>query len=157
MRAGHVFAYGGARVEVHGPSPDYEPGAEPRNDDSLVLRISWGRHSFLLTGDIERQGEAELIRWAPAAEVLKVAHHGSRSSTGAAFLDLVHPAFAVISAGFENAFNTPHPELLERLAARRIAVLRTDLSGLVSIRSDGRRLAIDTELWSGTRQRLPGF
>ena len=77
-------------------------------------------------------------------DVLKVAHHGSRTSSTEEFLDLAQPSFAVISAGFENSYGHPNREVLERLAERRAMTLRTDRDGLVTIRSDGRRLFLET-------------
>jgi competence protein ComEC len=142
LRQGRRFSYGGAQVEVLAPAADYQPGPQPQNNDSLVLRLSYGAHSFLLTGDIDRRLESELIAQGLVrrAEVLKIAHHGGRSSTSAPLLELVRPALAVISAGFENSYNNPHPEVLQRLKERHVMVLRTDLSGLVRVRSDGRRI-----------------
>ena len=144
MRAGRRFPYGGAQVEVLAPLPDYEPAPKPQNNDSLVLRVSYGGHSFLLAGDIERQVESELVArgLVSKTEVLKVAHHGGRTSSGGPFLDLARPALAVISAGFENSYSVPHREVIERLRERRVAVLRTDLGGLVTVRTDGRRLRL---------------
>lgn len=142
LRQGRRFSYGGAQVEVLAPAADYQPGPQPQNNDSLVLRLSYGAHSFLLTGDIDRRLESELIAQGLVgrAEVLKIAHHGGRTSTSAPLLELVRPALAVISAGFENSYNNPHPEVLQRLKERHVMVLRTDLSGLVRVRSDGRRI-----------------
>jgi competence protein ComEC len=73
-----------------------------------------------------------------------VAHHGSRTSSTELFLDAVQPTFAVISAGFENNYGHPNREVLDRLAQRGTAVLRTDFDGMVTIRSDGRRLHVET-------------
>jgi competence protein ComEC len=81
--------------------------------------------------------------------VLKVAHHGSKTSSTAAFLDLAQPTFAVISAGFENSYGHPHAEVVERFEERRTGLLRTDLDGLVTVRSDGRVLEMDMARWSG--------
>jgi competence protein ComEC len=156
LRRGQEFAYGGARIEVLAPAPDYQPAAKPANDDSLVLRVRYGRCAFLLTGDIERRTEEDLLA-ANAdlrADVLKVAHHGSRTSTSEAFLDAVHPALALISVGAGNTYGYPTPTVLARLAARRIQVLRTDLEGQISISTDGRRLTADTAAWAGTAGSL---
>lgn len=149
LRRGRRFEFGGARFEVLAPAEDYEPAAQARNNDSLVLRLCYGRHALLLTGDIERPVELELAREGllERTDVVKLAHHGSRTSTTPVLLDAVRPAFAVVSAGWENAFGFPHPEVLERLAERRILLLRTDRHGRVTIRTDGRRFEIDTELW----------
>jgi competence protein ComEC len=140
------FAFGGAELETLAPLPDYAPAAEPKNNDSLVLRVRYGRHSFLLTGDIERQVERALLDAGESAraDVLKVAHHGSRTSSTEEFLEAVSPAFALISAGAGNSYGHPNPDVLDRLEKRRTVVLRTDLDGLITVRSDGRRLAIHT-------------
>jgi competence protein ComEC len=116
-----------------------------------VLSLRYGRHAFLLCGDIERQVEWRMLdgQPAPRADVLKVAHHGSRTSTTEEFLDAVHPAFAIVSVGNENSYGNPHPAVIERLERRGVRVLRTDELGLITIRSDGRRLSVDTDRWRG--------
>jgi competence protein ComEC len=151
LHRGQRFNYGGAELEVLAPSLDYVPKEAPHNNDSLAFRVTFGRHSFLLSGDIERQIEAELIAegLVRKTDVLKVPHHGSKTSSTAAFLDLLRPAFAVMSAGFENSYGHPHAEVLERYEERQACVLRTDLDGLVTVRSDGRRLRMDMGRWSG--------
>jgi competence protein ComEC len=146
LEAGRRWRFGGAEVEALAPSPGYQPGAKPRNNDSAVLRLRYGRHSFLLTGDIDRRVEAELP--AQRTDVLKVAHHGGKDSTSAAFLEAAQPVVALISAGFENSYRLPSEEVLARLRERRVGVLRTDQFGLVTVRSDGRRLELDTAAWT---------
>ncbi|MDQ2901209.1 MAG: ComEC/Rec2 family competence protein [Acidobacteriota bacterium] len=142
MHTGAQFAYGGAKVQVLAPSLDYVPSITPKNNDSLVLRLVYGRNSFLMTGDMEKQIESELLagNLVQHADVLKVGHHGSRTSSLPEFLDAVHPAFAVISDGFENSYGHPAKQTLEHLSERRILTLRTDTNGLISIRSNGRFL-----------------
>ncbi len=78
------------------------------------------------------------------ADVLKVGHHGSNTSSTGPFLDAVSPTYAVISDGFENSFHHPHPKVLDRLTAHRAGVLRTDLQGLITVRTDGQRLSVET-------------
>jgi competence protein ComEC len=150
MRRGEPFKYGGATLQALAPGPDYEPAAAPKNNDSLALRVSYGDRSALLTGDIERPVEAQLLaeNLALHADILKVAHHGSKTSSMPALLDSVHPAFAMISAGFENSYGHPHPDILARLHERGIEALRTDTLGLVSVRTDGHRVRVTTEQWS---------
>jgi competence protein ComEC len=140
------FEFGGATVEVLAPLADYVPSGAPKNNDSLVLRIRYGRHAFLLSGDVERQIEWGMLNAgeSPHADVLKVAHHGSRTSSSEEFLGAVSPTFAIVSAGFENSYGHPHPDILDRLERHGAVVLRTDLDGLITIRSDGRRLAVGT-------------
>jgi competence protein ComEC len=146
MRSPRSFDYGGVRIEVLSPPPDYVPRDVPKNDDSLALRISYGRRSFLLTGDMERPMEARLLadRKILRSDVLKVGHHGSNTSSTSPFLDAVSPLFAVVSDGFENSFGHPHPKVLERLAAHRVLVYRTDLQGLITLRTDGDRILVET-------------
>lgn len=133
---------GAARVEVL--SPDGAAFNRDSNAQSLVMRITLGERSFLLTGDIERRTERELVEHGQLArvDVLKIAHHGSRTSTTEPFLDAARPAFAVISAGYQTSFRHPHEEVLRRLRERRVAVFRTDLDGLVTVRTDGRRVDV---------------
>ncbi|MGC8794650.1 MAG: ComEC/Rec2 family competence protein [Bryobacteraceae bacterium] len=149
LRARQTMRFGGATIEVLAPPAGYAPGDEPANEDSLVLALTYGRCRFLLTGDIERRAESELLSGGPVgrADVLKVAHHGGRTSTSEQWLDQVRPALALISVGFQNSFNLPHPALLERLAARRILTLRTDRHGLIAVECDGRYLRLDTVAW----------
>jgi len=142
------FDYGGARMEILSPPLGFSP-AKPGNNDSLALRISYGVHSFLLTGDLESPMEQLLVAHGRPlhADVLKVGHHGSKTSTSPEFLAAVSPAVAIISDGFENSFGHPHPTVLGRLAERHSAILRTDRDGLVTVRSDGRKLSFDSMLW----------
>ncbi|PYT28534.1 MAG: hypothetical protein DMG57_14715 [Acidobacteria bacterium] len=106
--------------------------------------MSFGECSLILSGDMERQIESELVGRNRVADGLKVAHHGSKTSTTAPFLDAVHPAFAVISAGFENLYGHPHRDIIERLNERKIGILQTDQIGLITIRTDGHRLVVET-------------
>ena len=124
--------------------PEAEAGLET-NDASLVTRLTYGGISFLFTGDVEQAGEAALLhsgRLQPST-VLKAAHHGSKTSSSPEFLAVADPTVVVISVGAGNSFGHPSPEVLARLADRR--VFRTDQSGTVEIASEGTRLWIKTE------------
>ena len=156
LEEGQRFTVGGAQFEVLAPPIDQAPLKTPHNNDSLVLRITHGRHSLLLTGDIERQIEWRLLGEGRLShiDVLKVPHHGSRTSSTPEFLNAVRPAFALISAGFANSFGNPHRDVLERLTERHAAVFRTDLWGRVSVRTDGRRFEVETSRWESEG---PGF
>jgi competence protein ComEC len=158
LHRGQRFSYGGAELEVLAPALDYVPKEAPHNNDSLAFRVSYGRHAFLLSGDIERQIEAELVAQGllRKTDVLKVPHHGSKTSSTAAFLDLLRPAFAVMSTGYENSYGHPHADVLARYEERQACVLRTDLDGLITVRSDGRRLEMDMARWSGDLGSAPG-
>ncbi len=142
--AGRSFEFGGARIEVLSPPEDYLPNDTPKNNDSLAFRVTYGRTSFLLTGDMEKPMETRLLAddRALRADVLKVGHHGSKTSSSAPFLDAVHPAFAIISDGVDNSFGHPNRDVLERLSERHAEVLRTDMVGLITVSSDGRRITV---------------
>jgi len=134
---------GGARLSVVYPPPEPLPAAE--DDSSLVLKVSQGEAAFLLTGDIGAESEASLVSNHAdlRAPVLKVTHHGSRTSTSTAFLAAVEPLTAVISVGEGNSYDLPAPETIARLAPR--PVFRTDLNGDVEISTDGHKLWIKTQ------------
>jgi competence protein ComEC len=140
------FAYGGADVEVLAPLADYVPNDIPKNNDSLVLRIRYGTRSFLLSGDVERQIERRMLdeNEIQPTDVLKVAHHGSKTSSTDEFLTAVDPLFAVISVGHDNSYGHPNGDVVDRLERHHAVVMRTDEDGLVSIRTDGRRLFVET-------------
>jgi competence protein ComEC len=121
------------------------PSAAGDNNDSLVLRLDYGTTGFLLTGDAEREAEAEMLRAGLPlrADVLKVGHHGSTRSTSAVFLSAVKPRLAVIQVGALNRFGHPQPDVLQRLADSR--VLRTDQNGRIEVISDGEKLWLKSE------------
>ena len=146
LKRGDRVRMGAVVFDVLGPAVGVQAAKARSNDRSLVLTASFGAHRFLLTGDIEARAEAGLVDGGELreAEVLKVAHHGSKTSTQDVFLDRVAPTFAVISAGFRNPFGHPHPTVLERLRERGIRVLRTDREGLISISTNGRRFQVTT-------------
>lgn len=135
---------GGATVEVISPCPAFHPDASA-NDNSFVIRISFGRRSALLVGDAEEEAEAELIRHRPEAlraDLLKVGHHGSRTSTSAHFLSAVSPSLAAISCGVRNRFGHPHPKALGTLASQGVPVARTDRGGQVIWETDGEEVSL---------------
>jgi competence protein ComEC len=135
---------GGARIEVLAPCPSYAPDAGA-NDNSLVVRISYGSRAVLLVGDAEHEEERDLLaraRGSLRADFLKVGHHGSRTSTSPAFLAAVAPSFAAISSGVRNRFGHPHPRTLETLAAQKIEVARTDRGGAIVWETDGETVRV---------------
>lgn len=139
---GQVLDLGGSiKGEILHPAFDLK--GEP-NTDSLVIRLLYGKISFMLTGDLDQQGEEEMLGLPLASTVLKVGHHGSRTSTSDEFLDRVKPRIAVISAGRRNRFRHPHQSTLKKLAARGIRTYRTDLNGAVVVATDGRRVKVST-------------
>ena len=148
QHAAAPFDYAGARIQVLSPPPGYT-SMNPGNNDSLAFRIAYGANSFLLTGDLEAVMERRLLSDGRLihSDVLKVGHHGSKTSTSPAFLAAVSPSVAVISAGFENSFGHPHRDVLTRLREEHAAILRTDRDGLVTVRSDGHKLSLDSMMW----------
>ena len=140
----------GVSLQVLNP-PDQPAGesAKDQNNNGVVLRLVHNDVSFLLAADIEAPAENRLVRSGPAIDsaVLKVAHHGSRTSTIPAFLAKANPSVAVISVGAANRFGHPRPEILERLteAIGEDSIFRTDLDGTVEFISDGQALWVKTE------------
>jgi competence protein ComEC len=140
------FAFGRTSIEVLAPLPDYVPNDIPKNNDSLVLRIRYGSRSFLLSGDVEKPIERRMLEEneIQPTDVLKVAHHGSRTSSTEDFLSAANPAFAIISVGLDNSYGHPNRDVLERLTEHHAEILRTDQNGLVTVRTDGRHLSVET-------------
>lgn len=136
--------YGSATIEVLWPCPRYDPTLDV-NDNSLVFRLTHQDRVFLFTGDIEREAELALARGPRrlVADVLKVAHHGSRTSSVGTFVRRVGPQLGVVSSGQGNRYGHPHPEVLERLSSSGL-VLRTDEQGSIIVRSDRGGLSVRT-------------
>ena len=132
---GTTWPLGGATVTMVGPVAQYSD----TNDTSIVLRIEYGSTSFLLTGDMEKTAETDLVNSGVnlRADVLQVGHHGSSTSTGYLFLNSVLPEMAVISCGVNNKYGHPHEETLSILRDAGVDVYRTDLQGTITIGSDG--------------------
>ncbi len=114
------------------------------NDTGVVVKVIYGQKSFLLTADISSNVEQQLIDDATdlTANVLKVAHHGSKYSSSAEFLQAVHPRLAAISVGATNTYGHPTPEVLQRLADSGITTIRTDQHGDITMVSDGNHINI---------------
>jgi competence protein ComEC len=142
LRAADSLAFGTARVAVLAPSRDYVPGPEAANNDSLVLRVSYGATSVLLEGDAEAPIEqAMLANPGLASTLLKVGHHGSITSTQPEFLLAVAPKWAVISCGLHNRFGHPRQEVLEELQSARVRTFSTDINGATCFQLDGKSVA----------------
>lgn len=136
-RTTHEF--GSATIRVLWPCPRYDPGLD-LNDNSMVLYLDFGNARFLFTGDIEHEAERRLVRTGRVepVDVLKVAHHGSRTSSTSAFVDAARPRWAVVSSGAGNRYGHPAPDVLFRLRDTGARIWRTDLQGGLVVRSDGR-------------------
>jgi len=129
----------GVEMTVLAPSATYRNSGSPVNNDSLVLRVQYGRATALLEGDAEAASEAAMVQSARSGgptvgpdTLLKVGHHGSRTSTTPEFLEMVSPKDAVISVGRGNTFGHPRPEVIERLGEAHARVFRTDRFGVTS-------------------------
>jgi competence protein ComEC len=131
FHAADGFDWRGLHAEVLSPELGYSNPGAPRNDDSLVMRLAYNCGSVLLEGDAEWASEVDMVlnhRVAPST-LLKVGHHGSKTSTADAFLAAVAPRDAVISVGTHNTFGHPRWEVLNRLEQARVRTWRTDREG----------------------------
>jgi competence protein ComEC len=150
---GDDFNFGGAKVEVLFPPRDWPVGLEPKNNDSMVMHVSYGGTSVLLEGDAEKAVERRIASLHPEhADLLKVGHHGSATSTTPEILVATKPTFAVISVGFHTSYGLPKPDVLTRLEAAGIHVYRTDLDGAVTFYLDGH--SVTASLPTQTNQRV---
>jgi competence protein ComEC len=138
MRAGERAALGSAQIRVLAPLANYEPGAEPSNNDSLVLHVSRGAASVLLEGDAEAPIEQRMLgEQGLESTLLKVAHHGSITSTRPEFLARIAPRWAVISCGLRNRYGHPREEVLAELQTAHVRTLSTDINGASCFELDG--------------------
>jgi len=133
---------GGSVLQVLGPvRKDYEEV----NDYSVVTKLVYGKIAFLFTGDMEKEAERDLLAQDLSATILKVGHHGSRSSTSAQFLRQVKPEAAIISLGANNDYGHPHKITLKKLDKSKVKVYRTDLQGSIEVITDGNSYWLETE------------
>ena len=140
-RAGEVFNVDGVQVEIV-----YVPNVGTGNEISNVYRVRYGGVSFLITGDLVKEVEEQMLREGVdvSSTVLKVAHHGSKTSSSEEFLRAVKPKCAVISVGYGNTFGHPRAEVLERLENLPTKIYRTDRDGLIKFRTNGKSLSVET-------------
>jgi competence protein ComEC len=136
--AADEFDWGGAHLRVLSPPATWVPKSQPKNNDSLAFLISYGNTTALLAGDLEKKMEDFIATEVPRADLLKVAHHGSATSTTPELLEAVKPRFAVISVGYRNAFGHPRREVLARLQQDHVRTYRTDLLGATTFLLDGK-------------------
>ena len=144
-KAGDTIPFGNVAVTVLGPVESYAD----TNNTSLVLRVDFGETRFLFTGDMEIQAENDMLDAGAdvKADVLKVGHHGSNTSTGYRFLREVAPKWAVISVGKDNSYDHPHEEPMSRLHDADVTVYRTDKMGTILAVSDGKTVTFS---WKNT-------
>ncbi len=138
---GEKFKIDGVEVEII-----YAPKIGTGNEISNVYRVSYGSVSFLITGDLVTEIETQMLseNINPASTVLKVGHHGSKTSSSLEFLRAVHPACAVICVGYGNNFGHPRAEVLENLKKVNSKIYRTDKDGLIKFKTDGKKLTVST-------------
>lgn len=141
--AGDSFELGGSHVEILGPRYEYDD----TNNKSIVMKITYGGTSFLFAGDAERESEQDILDAGCdlSADVLKVGHHGSSTSTSYPFLREIMPKYAVISCGKGNSYGHPNDETLSKLSDAGAEVFRTDERGHIVAHSDGQNISFKTQ------------
>lgn len=142
-KPGDKLELGGATFTILGPGEEYDD----LNNLSIVTKVDYKNFSALLTGDAEKEAESDLLDggWDLTADVLKVGHHGSSTSSSKKFLQAVNPATAVIHVGTDNSYGHPTKSTLERLRDAGASIYRTDLNGTVIVGSDGTTVHVNTE------------
>lgn len=143
---GTVYSLGDASFQIICPVAD---GYGDTNSYSIGIRLTYGETSFILCGDATIESETEMLcsNQVLSADVLKVSHHGSNTSTSEEFLKAVNPSYAVISCGRDNSYGHPHKEILERLEQYPVEILRTDEQGSILAVSDGKEITWSTLEW----------
>lgn len=144
---GDRLSFGAVKADVLWPLPAQGGADLPSgNNDSIILRLRFGRRTFLLTGDAESDAERALVASGDdlSADVLKVAHHGSRTSSTEAFVTATRPMLAVVSVGRDSPYGHPHPEVLERWRASGALVLTTGDRGMITVSTDGEDMKVET-------------
>ena len=138
VKSGDVIRFGEVELRVLWPPP----GTESTNDDSVVLKLKFRERSILLTGDIEKKAERALITADLKTDVVKVAHHGSKTSSTDAFVTATNPRLAIISVGQDSMFGHPHAQVVERWKQAGAEVLTTGKCGMITVKTDGTNLSV---------------
>jgi competence protein ComEC len=144
--AGDVLRFGNVTATVYWPRPCTDSNAPSKNNDSIVLRLQFGERTILMTGDVEKEGEAAILSAKSdlRSDVVKAPHHGSRTSSTESFVAATHPRLAVISVGLTSMFGHPNKEVMERWRASGVEVLTTGRRGTITVTTDGRNLKVDS-------------
>ncbi|EES48339.1 MBL fold metallo-hydrolase [Clostridium botulinum] len=139
---GDALTIGNATMQFLAPNSSIY---QDLNNYSIVIRLKYGNTSYLFTGDAESLSEGEILakQLDISADVLKLGHHGSHSSTSQAFLDKVNPQYAIVSCGKGNDYGHPHKETIDKLNAKNIEILRTDVSGTIVSTSNGNDISFN--------------
>ena len=140
-REGEIFEIDGVEVKIL-----YAPKVGTGNEISNVYQIKYGDITFLITGDLVKEIESDMLgkKIEVRSTVLKVGHHGSATSSSEEFLNAVKPKVAVICVGYGNNFGHPRPEVLDRLKKIHAKIFRTDTDGLITFKTDGKNLSVTT-------------
>jgi competence protein ComEC len=149
--AGDVLRFGGVTATVLWPPPVVNTDAPSGNNDSIVLRLKFGERALLLTGDVEMAGERGILqaRGGLDVDVVKVAHHGSKTSSTEPFVAASRARFAVISVGQTSIFGHPNAEVVKRWSDSGAQVLTTGTSGTITVTTDGRDLKVTSYIVAG--------
>jgi competence protein ComEC len=144
--AGDTLRFGSVTAEVLWPVVSRDEGAPSRNNDSVVLRFNFGENFILFTGDVEKEAELAMLSAGLdlRSDIVRVAHHGSKTSSIEQFVEASRPRLAIISVGRSSIFGHPHKEVVERWRAGGAQVMTTGEKGTISVVSDGRALKIST-------------
>ena len=146
VERGDRLKFGEVTVEVIYPSVSDDANVISDNNHSIVLRLIYGSRTFLLTGDIEREAEMEMLNGGGtlSADIVKVPHHGSRTSSTFPFVEAVKAQYAIVSVGRASPFGHPHPEVVQRWKAAGANVMTTGERGMISVSTDGKDIQIKT-------------
>lgn len=149
---GAQYNLGDATFTILAPNKTYDN----MNDNSLVIKLNFGNNSFLFTGDAEKQSEKDLLAkgYDLSADVLKLGHHGSETSTSQEFLDAVSPDYAVVSVGKDNDYGHPKEEVLQIIKDRSIKLYRTDQQGTIVFTSNGKNISVNAKDYEITDEDL---
>lgn len=142
LKRGDELAFGdGVAFKVLSPTQDMVKAGGEMNGNSIVGQLLFGSFSLLLTGDVEAEGETAMVKAYGSAlksDVLKAAHHGSKTSSSKAFLQAAAPAAVLISVGRDNEYGHPHKNIVNRYEKQQMKIYRTDQNGTITLRSDGK-------------------
>lgn len=143
-KMGENFSFGEAKASILSPISDTYSNA---NNYSIVLKMVYGQTSFLFMGDAEKLNEKEILNAKEdvSANVIKIGHHGSNTSSSEEFIKAVNPTYGVISVGENNTYGHPNKEIIDLLNKQNIKILRTDQNGSIVITSDGKSLSVSRE------------
>jgi competence protein ComEC len=144
LNVGERFEIEGVTIEIFWPLSGKPVAQKSSNNDSIVLRLSYGANSILFTGDIEKESEEWLTKSAIdlRSEVLKIPHHGSKTSSTEAFIDAVKPRLAIVSVSERSRFGHPHAVVVERYQKRGVQLYQTGRDGMITVQSDGTTLQV---------------